>query len=487
MRQVFYLALLSLVIGDVNLGAQSTEPGTAGILRVVLDPSRTGPEIPEDFVGLSYEKTILAQPGVFTPGNAVLQRLLVQLGKGNLRMGAGAVESTGWTRQPRSSSTGDRVVTADDLDSFYAFVKATGWNVVHAVNLRSSNPGIAADEAQYAAMKAGSSLVAFEIGNEPDLKPGDTRYAVEDYIREFRAFASAIRERVPGARFVGPGATCFPSRDLQFLTRGVDEWAVPFAGELGKEIVQLTQHIHVVGQPYQTEPEESFVASIPTLLSSVSRNRYTGVLEKLVKAAEKAGIPYRINETNSCYHGGKEGVSNTFASALWGADYLFTLASYGASGVNLHAGTQFYTPIETRETNQSLARPLYYGLLLFRMCAHGRLIPANVVSGPKLEVSTYATLARDGSVAVAIINREQAKDVTVQLDASRYFKEGRLLRLEAPSLSATSGVTLGGAPVSPDGSWKPASNQTLSREDRFFLIHVPASSAAVVNLQKAHH
>jgi len=37
------------------------------------------------------------------------------------------------------------------------------------------------------------------------------------------------------------------------------------------------------------------------------------------------------------YRGGKSGLSDTFASALWSANYLFELMSMGYSGVNLHA------------------------------------------------------------------------------------------------------------------------------------------------------
>lgn len=452
-------------------------------LRVVLDPSRTGAEIPPDFIGLSYEKNILAQPGVFVPENAILRRLLIQLGKGNLRLGAAAVDRTGWTRETRTAATGNAVVTADDLDRFYALVSSAGWSVVHALNLRSSRPEIAADEAEYVATKVEETLVAFEIGNEPDSKFPADRYRVDDYIREFRTFVSAIRARVPGARFVGPGATYIPNQGLLRLTSGVDEWAVPFAREMGPEIAQLTHHIYAVGPGRGTGPEEDFAATIPNLLSTATRERFVGGLEKLARAAEQAGISYRINETNSCWGGGRVGVSDTFAAALWGADYLFTLANHGAAGANFHAGTQAYTPIETRGADQSRARPLYYGLLLFHECSQGRPIAVRATSGAELAVSVYATLAPDQSVAVAIINREQTQGVAVQLDATHYFSEGRVLRLEAPALDATSGVAFGGAAVAADGSWKPVSNETVAREGRVFSIRVPAASAAVVRLR----
>jgi hypothetical protein len=241
----------------------------------------------------------------------------------------------------------------------------------------------------------------------------------------------------------------------------------------------------VVGQPEGTEPEENYVASIPALLSSASRDRYIGILEKLAKAAERNGVPYRINETNSCYWGGRDGVSNTFASALWGVDYLFTLAGYGACGVNLHSGTQIYTPIDTQESEKTKARPLYYGLLLFRACGRGRVIPAKADGPDKVQVSTYAVLARDGSISVAIINLEVAKNVTVQLDVTRYFKSGRVLRLEAPSMSATADVTFGGASVTNDGTWSGVSNEVVSREGRVFTVKVPCGSAAVVKFGKS--
>ena len=48
-----------------------------------------------------------------------------------------------------------------------------------------------------------------------------------------------------------------------------------------------------------------------------------------------------MTEGNSCYRGGKPGVSNAFCSALWAADYLLKLASFGCAGVNLHGGSAY--------------------------------------------------------------------------------------------------------------------------------------------------
>ena len=51
--------------------------------------------------------------------------------------------------------------------------------------------------------------------------------------------------------------------------------------------------------------------------------------------AQAARVPWRMCETQSFSGGGKAGVSDTFASALWALDYLFVLAGYGCAGVNM--------------------------------------------------------------------------------------------------------------------------------------------------------
>jgi hypothetical protein len=61
-------------------------------------------------------------------------------------------------------------------------------------------------------------------------------------------------------------------------------------------------------------------------------------LTKFQASAERAGIPWRMSETATLYGGGKPGVSDSFASALWVLDYLFVLARFGAAGANLQTG-----------------------------------------------------------------------------------------------------------------------------------------------------
>ena len=103
----------------------------------------------------------------------------------------------------------------------------------------------------------------------------------------------------------------------------------------------------------------------------------------LQQVTQETGLPFRLAETNSCYGGGKEGVSDTFASALWGADYMFRIAQAGGIGVNFHGGGYgWYTPIAGTRAKGFEVRPLYYGMRLFRETSTGELLETNLSTAP---------------------------------------------------------------------------------------------------------
>jgi hypothetical protein len=55
-----------------------------------------------------------------------------------------------------------------------------------------------------------------------------------------------------------------------------------------------------------------------------------------------------------------------------------------------------------------------------------------------------------------------------------------LMRLTAPTVSSTTGITLGGAAVQSDGSFSPTVREEFQIGKSNFVIKVPAASAAVV-------
>jgi hypothetical protein len=103
------------------------------------------------------------------------------------------------------------------------------------------------------------------------------------------------------------------------------------------------------------------------------------------RAAAAAGLRLRVSEANSAVGGGRAGLSNVFAAALWTADAAFEFAAAGAAGINMHwgVGGKFghggpsYTGVQTnfRLGNPALpypcVHPPWYGYLLFQEATRG--------------------------------------------------------------------------------------------------------------------
>jgi hypothetical protein len=193
----------------------------------------------------------------------------------------------------------------------------------------------------------------------------------------------------------------------------------------------------------------------------------------LQQVTKETGLPFRLAETNSCYGGGKAGVSDTFASALWGADYMFRIAQAGGIGVNFHGGGYgWYTPIAGARAKGFEERLLYYGMRLFREALSGELLETSLSTAPD-GLRVYAVQRADGHVALTALNLSLEHPIDLALD--HRFAGMRLIRLEAPSAAAKTGETLGGAAIGADGDWHANSHETGGAR-----LHLPVASGALI-------
>src|SRR6185437_5387799 len=67
------------------------------------------------------------------------------------------------------SSPKSSVINTESLRQLGNFLDATGWKLIWGLNLGNGTVDEAVQEAQAVASAAGDNLLAFEIGNEPDL------------------------------------------------------------------------------------------------------------------------------------------------------------------------------------------------------------------------------------------------------------------------------------------------------------------------------
>ena len=442
-------------------------------VRINVDAERVLGSIPANFVGLGYEISSVARPGLLSAKNALYVQLVRTLGtEGVIRIGGNTSDYSSFAPDGTAvSAPKGTVVNKASLQELGTFLDATGWKLIWGLNLGTGTQEDAVNEAQAVASVARDKLLAFEIGNEPDLfghgkahRPAG--YGFADYLQEYRRFKAAIRAKLPNAPFAGPDAAA------------ATDWVSRFAAEEGNDSRLLTHHYYrECANPASTF--EKLLYPDPKL---------TPQLEKLKAAAASSHVPYRICETNSFCGGGKPGVSDAFGAALWMLDYMFNLASADAAGVNIETGVNqlgfisSYSPIGDDERGAYSAKPAYYGMLAFAQGSRGQRVALDH-DAQGVNLSAYAVRADQGRVWITIINKDASVDANVVIAAKQRFSHARAMRLMAASLQANDGVTLAGSAVDTRGVWKPTHLEPLRASDGRCEIHVPAAAAALVVLQ----
>jgi len=494
------VAAASLVTGFDGCGSPSAAPAAAGPAPPTptnAAPSRQQPvpagplvqasvsvsavsagAIAPAFAGLSYEKGMLGTP-LFTGANSNLIALFQRLGPSVLRIGGNSVDKNVWTPQGAGQTPGQ--IAPPDVDALAAFVKATGWQCLYGVNLGgaasgATSPAMAAAEVQYAAQQLGSALAGIEIGNECDLYGGTGHYfagnwSLAQFITLWQVYRQAILASTPAVAITGPASASHEAA-----------WTVPFGQTVTKnEISLLTQHYYRGNGQSPSSTAAALISPDPNLVND---------LALLKSGAAAIGVPYRMAECNSYYNGGADGVSDSYASALWVIDFLFNCAQGGAVGVNFHGGgnSSGYTPIANSGGSVIEARPEYYGMLLFALAGPGALY-ATQVAAASLNVTGYAIKTADG-LNLVLVNKDPTQNLQMSVTLPQPMQTATLLAMTqssggaaAPQLTATSGVSIQGAAVNPDGTFAPAPAYTLTpsgSNQSQLTCYLPALSAVLI-------
>jgi hypothetical protein len=424
--------------------------------------------IPPRFMGLSYEKLAINY-AYFHPSNRNLIALFRRLGDGILRIGGGSVDRIFWT--PDSTGATHAQVTPANIKALAGFLQATGWGCLYGVNLATSTPALAAEEVAYAARALGPNLFGIELGNECDeygiagsFFAGNWTFA--DFLTRWDAFRAAILQAVPDVPFTGPA------------TGGgnhISTWTLPFGQSVtASEITLLTEHYYRQSGASTTSTASFLISPDPQL---------TGELATLNAGAQQLGIPYRMSECNSFSNGGAGGVSDSYASSLWVIDFLYCAALGGATGINMHGGGNApgYTPIADHSGAVVEARPEYYGLLLFALAGEGVLLEGELSVGT-VDATAYAVRKASGGVNLMVVNKDTLQNLTLTIETNQTIQAANQQTMTGPSLAATSGVTIQGATVNKDGSFRPVSPDTLTPAGSRTTCYIPALSAAIISI-----
>jgi len=481
--------ILTAVTVFAFLPAISRGAPTEAEATVQVDANNPGITIPADFAGLGFEAAILREENgthYFRPDNATLIHLFHTLGIKSLRVGGNTSDRD--ARQLPSEA---------DLDSLFGFAKAAGVKVIYCLRLHNGDPNVDAQTVKYIMDHYAPLVDSFSIGQEPSAYPvttNDTRstlermgtanekYTYAAYRRDWKKFADVITAAVPEVRFCGPSV------------HNNGQWAKEFMQDFGRSnhVALITEHLYAGGAGNKVPSPE---AGRDRMLSENFTKAYQKLYDGFVPMAISNGLPYRLEEVNNYFNGGATNVSNTFASALWGLDFMYWWAEHHAQGLNFHTGDRVaagYTLLPSKytaffsTTNGYVVRPLGYGIKAFELGGHGQFVPVKLSGADQLNVRAHAVLGSDKNVYLTVINNEHgdaAKDL--QVTFGQPVAAAEMVSLAAPNndVAATSGVTLGGGEIANDGSWSGKWMPVETRTSGKVAVTVPAATAIVLKLK----
>ncbi len=507
MRRRCLAAAIALAIagcgGDGPSHAASTgggdeSPPAAGIapaarVAVTVSPRARSMAVPKSYLGISTEYWGIDHFGRFMPDFERMLSLVSVPGNGPfvLRIGGDSADHSLLEFNNPLAPAGIFDVRAPWFHRVSTLVDALHARLIFDLNLVTDTPVMASRWAHAAMTELPrGSLMDYEIGNEPDLY--SHRYwasvfspigvLVRDlpltvtpssYVKLFGTYAGVLSKISPHVGMAGP-VVAYPELALNWISTLLK------GDHPGLRLVTAHEY------PYSgcVTPVSPLYATIGQVLSNDASAEAADDVRPAVVLAHRARFPFRLTEFNSVTCGGKPGVSNTFATALWAPDALFEMMRIGADGVNVHVRAYAVNGAFGLGPEAIVPHPLLYGLILFaRMLGSGaRLLELGLAAPSSLNVKAWAVRVGARDLRVLVINKSpRAVRAVMHLPATAPATVERLL---APSVRATTGERLAGQYLGTHENWLGApSHETVRSLAGRYALTVPATSAALVRVQ----
>ena len=488
-----------LVSGCGGTARRSGDPLGPPATVTVSARSAPSPVIPPGFVGIALELPSLPQFAGTDPAHPdpVLLKLIRNLAPGQspiLRLGGDSTDYSWWpTPGVRRPAGVTYALTPHWMQIAAGLARTLRAHLIIGVNWAAHDPALTIAEARAYVREIGAPLISgLELGNEPGYYghlawyfTGSGRkvvsrsrtYTLADYLHEYER----IVPRLPHLPMAGPSDGNLPgvAAERQFVSSA-------------PRLRLVTMHRYPLIACAKS-PTRLVYPTLDHMLGSFASARMADALAPYVHVARAAGLPYRLDETNSVSCRGAP-ISRTFASALWVVDALFQLARIGVSGVNFNTFTDaLYEPFSVGETGgrwSATVRPIYYGMLLFTRAAPAgsRLLALRLRGGGALRA--WATRTVSGTVHVVLINDSLTDSRPVTVSLAGWSGGALLTRLSAPQVAATAGVTIGGqsfgASTATGRLGGTASTVYLRAERDGYALRLPPASAAMLTIRSVN-
>jgi hypothetical protein len=485
-------------VGTSGVGSGSPPPGPPVAASVSVSPQAPMTAVPRSYLGVSTEYWALP---LWSGQMPLLERVLALLrvpgnGPFSLRIGGDSADHSFWDPHAAQVPRWAFSLAPQWLDQARALVRRLGVRLILDLNLITDTPAAAGAWAR--AAEAGlprGSIAAFEVGNEPDLytraawlaitagkspagrsltgRPLPAALTAADYVRDFGAYAEVLEQVAPRAGLAGP-ALANPNIHRH--------WTAALITGARRSLGLVTIHRY----PYTacTRRHPRAAPTVTRLLSAGASGEMASALRPTIDLAHGAGLAVRLTELNSVTCGGRPGVSNTFATALWAPDALFNLLRAGIDGVNLHVRANTINAPFALTSAGLTPRPLLYGMILFARALgpQARLVASRVNAPAYTNFRAWVLRVGPNTLHVVLIDKgRRSMRVSLRLPTTA---TGAVQRLLAPSARSETGVTLGGRQLGANGHWQGLpTRESVSRRGGRYVIAVGRFSAVMLSLR----
>lgn len=262
------------------------------------------------------------------------------------------------------------------IDKYVAYCRAINVEPMLQVPVATGTTEQAASWVNYCNKQKGYNIKYWIIGNEPDLYDSSNYkagYTVQNYINDFKAYATAMKAEDVSIMVVGPELAC------RYIPG--DDWLTPFLIQCKDYVDIVSFHFYPFGNP------GDFTLVNVLNSNSITRSKIETVCG--IVAQYCPNKPIALTETHVSWSEvmGKEASAESFYAGLWIAETmgislqknLWTTAFWCTSG---GYGTGFIDNLTKKP------RAAYYGLQMFSKHFGNQLIQPTVTSEG---ISVYAS------------------------------------------------------------------------------------------------
>lgn len=290
------------------------------------------------------------------------------------------------------------------IDGFMSFTKMMGAEATINVRLKNGTAEKAAELVRMVNIEKEYGVKYWAIGNEPNLFPDD--YSVEQYNKDWREWAIAMREVDPTIQLIGPEVSQFYDNPPDAYGQNIVHWVEEFLKANGDMVDIVSFHRY----PFPASLNSGGPSPEELLASSREWDALIPAMRALVREHTGRDLPIAVTEVNSSWVEtvGADASLDSHANGIWWGDSLGRMIRQGTFMVNQFALSSDYGLIGGLEIN-----PIYY---VYEMYRHFGTVGVYAASDDP-DVSIFAARREDGALTVMIVNLSQTEvDQTLSVE-----------------------------------------------------------------------